>query len=172
MSRCDEFLAEVLHETVPVERVYSVFAPEIIATLLVDSWTNLRGMEHHAPDPYYYTAKISFCSRHTLSRRHATQDTAISMRPARMEDIEQVADLCFEFALTSDPFTLTRDGVFDEAADLIKQNLIWTLEGKSARGAFVGHDNSAAKVYGRVGFVGLGQDAEPVDEVDPWLELV
>lgn len=36
---------------------------------------------------------------------------------------------------------------------------------------FVGHDNSAAKVYGRVGFAGLGQNAEPVEGVDPWLEI-
>jgi hypothetical protein len=95
-----QFLAEVLHETVPVERVYSVFAPEIIATLFVDIWTNITGIERHMPDPYYYAAKISFCSRRTLSRRQATQDAAFSMRPARMEDREQVADLCFDFAQT------------------------------------------------------------------------
>lgn len=96
-----QFLAEVLHETVPVERVYSVFAPEIIATLFIDIWTDLTGIERHAPDPYYYAAKISFCSRRTLSRRQATHNTAFSLRPARIEDIEQVADLCFQFALTS-----------------------------------------------------------------------
>ncbi|KIJ94771.1 hypothetical protein K443DRAFT_683511 [Laccaria amethystina LaAM-08-1] len=87
-----QFLAEVLHETVPVERVYSVFAPEIIATLFVDIWTNLTGIERHVPD----TAKISSCSRRTLSRRQATQNIAISMRPPRMEEIEQVAGLCVE----------------------------------------------------------------------------
>jgi len=96
-----QFLAEVLHETVPIERVYSVFAPEIIATLFIDIWTRLTGIECHAPDPYYYAAKISFCSRRTLSRSQPTQNTAFSMRPASMEDIEQVAVLCFEFALTS-----------------------------------------------------------------------
>jgi hypothetical protein len=36
---------------------------------------------------------------------------------------------------------------------------------------YVGHDNSAATVYGRVGFAGLGQNDEPVDGVDPWLEI-
>ena len=96
-----QFLAEVLHETVPVERVYSVFAPEIIAHLFIEIWTNLTGIERHAPDPYYYAAMISFCSRRTLSRRQATQNEAFSLRPARMEDIEQVADLCFGFAQTS-----------------------------------------------------------------------
>lgn len=112
----------------PVERVYSVFAPEIIAHLFIDIWTNLTGVELHAPDPYYYAAKISFCSRRTLSRRQATQNAAYSMRPARMEDIEQVGDLCFEFGLTSPPFILTRDRAFEEAAYLIKQNLIWVHE--------------------------------------------
>ena len=36
---------------------------------------------------------------------------------------------------------------------------------------FVGHDNPAAKVYGRVGFVGLGENAEPIEGIDPWLEV-
>lgn len=113
----------------PVERVYSVFAPEIIAHLFIDIWTNLTGVELHAPDPYYYAAKISFCSRRTLSRRQATQNAAYSMRPARMEDIEQVRDLCIEFALTSVSAFPPLDGhQILTAVYLIKQNLIWVHE--------------------------------------------
>ena len=37
---------------------------------------------------------------------------------------------------------------------------------------YAAHNNpAAAKVYHRVGFLGLGPDAEPVDGVDSWLEL-
>lgn len=45
------------------------------------------------------------------------------------------------------------------------------LKEKEQVALFVGHDNPAAKVYGRVGFAGLSQNAEPVDGVDPWLEI-
>ena len=65
-----------------------------------------------------------------LSHRQATQNTAFSMRPARMDDIEQVADLHLEFAQTSvsafpsldghQILTVTRDRAFDEAAYLIE----------------------------------------------------
>ena len=89
-----------------------------------------HGVERHAPDPYHYAAKISFCSRRTLSHRQATQNTAFSMRPARMDDIEQVADLHLEIAQTSvsafpsldghQILTMTRDRAFDEAAYLIE----------------------------------------------------
>lgn len=37
---------------------------------------------------------------------------------------------------------------------------------------YVAHNNpTAAKVYHRVGFVGLSEDEEPVEGVDSWLEL-
>lgn len=37
---------------------------------------------------------------------------------------------------------------------------------------YVAHDNpAAAKVYSRVGFIGLGTDTGPADDVDSWLEL-
>jgi len=37
---------------------------------------------------------------------------------------------------------------------------------------YVAHDNpGAAKVYRRVGFVGLAKDGPAVEGVDPWLEI-
>ncbi|KAH7927274.1 hypothetical protein BV22DRAFT_1103798 [Leucogyrophana mollusca] len=36
---------------------------------------------------------------------------------------------------------------------------------------YVGQGNPAAKVYHRVGFVGLGENDSPVDGVEPWVEI-
>ena len=46
------------------------------------------------------------------------------------------------------------------------------LQTKESVVLYVAHDNpTAAKVYHRVGFVGLSEDGAPVEGVDPWLEL-
>jgi len=36
---------------------------------------------------------------------------------------------------------------------------------------FVGLENRAANVYGRVGFMGIGKEAVPTEGVDTWVEL-
>jgi len=41
---------------------------------------------------------------------------------------------------------------------------------KYAVALYVGRDNPAANVYGRVGFLGIGKGALPVEGVDPWVE--
>lgn len=42
--------------------------------------------------------------------------------------------------------------------------------GKEAIALYVGVENPAAKVYQRVGFVGIGENPTPAKGVDPWVE--
>jgi len=46
-----------------------------------------------------------------------------------------------------------------------------THQKKEKIALFVGLENRAANVYGRVGFVGIGKEAVPTEGVDTWVEL-
>ena len=84
------------------------------------------------------------------------------MRPARMDDIEQVADLHLEFAQTSvsafpsldghQILTVTRDRAFDEAAYLIEQNLMSMKSNAESPGSsplLVNHRDFSKKLEAR-----------------------
>jgi len=46
-----------------------------------------------------------------------------------------------------------------------------THQKKEKIALFVGLENRAANVYGRVGFVGIGKEAVPTEGVDTWVEF-
>nr|GAT51533.1 predicted protein [Mycena chlorophos] len=120
-------LAEALHASMPVKRIYSVFAPDEIAYPFVACWTHLTGVQA-LRDPYYH-AWSSYCSRQTFVSPKR-QDTVVpgvifQLRPAVESDLSGVAELCYLFAKESEPFVLTRSAAVSEARKLIQQQQVW-----------------------------------------------
>ncbi|KAJ7198514.1 hypothetical protein GGX14DRAFT_469539 [Mycena pura] len=222
-------LAEALRAAVPVKRVYSVFAPDAVTRMFVETWCSLTGIQgYHEP---YYHAMFSFCTKKSL-RGLGRQPTIFpglvyELRPAVESDLQAVAALCYQFAADSAPFFLSHEGAIKEAATLIHNGQVWVhairreedsvsdvasivaytrnsesvatitkvftnptwrrrgcaerlvrrvtkhlLATKQSVALYVAHDNPAAtNVYHRVGFLGLGDDAAPVEGVDSWVEI-
>ena len=78
--------------------MYSVFAPEPISRLFVEAWTRLTGVESYA-EPYY-AANFTFCTKRSFINRQVSVHpaTTYEIRLAEPGDINEIADLCFEFA--------------------------------------------------------------------------
>ncbi len=95
-------LADALRTAVPVERVFSVFAPETITRLFVSIWTEITGVPL-APSAEYYAAKISYCTKQSLRPRSISLLPGVEydLRLAMEEDTLQVAELCYGFAVES-----------------------------------------------------------------------
>ncbi|KAI0095041.1 hypothetical protein BDY19DRAFT_880874 [Irpex rosettiformis] len=222
-------LATALLRSVPEKRVFSVFAPESIARIFASIWTDITGIGLDVSEnPEYYSAKISYCTK--LSFRPRSKSFLAGMqyelRQAREEDTLATAQLCYDFAVESPPFDLSKEDAIREASYMIKNRQLWVheiryhnqpaeiasivavtrnsstmatitkvytnpvwrgkgcaerlvrkvtkhlLKTKERVCLYVAHNNpAAAKVYHRVGFLGLGPGGEPVDGIDRWLEL-
>jgi hypothetical protein len=95
---CIKMLADAVKKAAPVQRVYSIFAPEPITNLFVDAWTTLTGIKSH--DEAYYAANITYCTRRSFINRQASIHPSITydIRPAEPGDINEIAELCFAFA--------------------------------------------------------------------------
>lgn len=122
-------LVGALSESVPPERVYSVFAPAPITHAFVEAWTRLTGIELDA-NPEYYSAKLTYCNSKAFRNRRPTlpSDRSYIMRPAVLADIPAAAVLCHGFAAVSEPFTLSHEGAVQEATYLIRNNMLWVHE--------------------------------------------
>lgn len=126
-------LAERLGEAVPTARVFSVFAVEPVARAFADAWTNLKGVSVAHTDVKanltheYYAALLTYCnSRSFRPRQQSTHPTyQFDMRPAVIQDIPEVAELCYGFAAESEPFTMTMDQARIEARLLVENGLVW-----------------------------------------------
>ncbi|KAJ7750043.1 hypothetical protein DFH07DRAFT_549739 [Mycena maculata] len=118
-------LAEALRAAVPVERVYSFFAPDAVTEMLVEMWCALTGVRAYH-DPYYH-AKLTYCTKSSFVNRQMTTFPGLvyELRPAVENDLEAVASLCYQFAADSDPFVLTHEGAIKEAATLIRGGQVW-----------------------------------------------
>ncbi|KAJ6593267.1 hypothetical protein B0H19DRAFT_1089610 [Mycena capillaripes] len=118
-------LAEALLAAVPVKRVYSIFAPDAITHMFVDIWCSLTGVQGYR-DPYYH-AKLTYCTKRSLVNRQPSTfpGYVYELRPAVESDLEAVASLCYQFAVDSEPFILSRESAVKEAAALIHNNQIW-----------------------------------------------
>ncbi|EPQ60347.1 hypothetical protein GLOTRDRAFT_52422 [Gloeophyllum trabeum ATCC 11539] len=221
-----EEMASRLHQLVPNERVFSIFAPKPITVAFAKRWCKFTGVQF-ASQPEYYAATFSHCTRRTFVKRRMTyvQGMSYKIRPAVEEDQAAIARLCRDFAATSEPFILSHEAAWREAGMLIHNGKIWVheiseggcatdiasiaaftresdrvaaitkvytnplwrqrgcaerlvravtehlLRTKESVVLYVSHGNPAAKVYDRVGFVGLRGNAEQYEGVDPWLEL-
>ncbi|KAJ8079010.1 hypothetical protein PM082_013297 [Marasmius tenuissimus] len=118
-----QVMAEKLLDASSLERVFSVFAPDDIASIFAQKWSRLTGVSI-LPEPYYAT-KLSYCTKDTFNRRGLTQNPAWDLRPASDEDLPGVAELCRQFAATSEPFILDEEGAFKEAQYLIQSTQVW-----------------------------------------------
>ncbi|KAJ7255975.1 hypothetical protein C8J57DRAFT_1437048 [Mycena rebaudengoi] len=119
-------LAKALHAAVPIERVYSVFAPDAVTTMFVEIWSSLTDVGAYEDDSYYH-AKLSYCTKRSFVNRKMPVFPGLvyELRPAVDSDLEGVADLCYQFAADSDPVIPTREASIKEAAILIRNQQIW-----------------------------------------------
>ncbi|KAF7350847.1 N-acetyltransferase domain-containing protein [Mycena sanguinolenta] len=118
-------LAEALRVAVPVERVYSIFAPDVITKMFIEIWNSLTGVQG-CKEPYYH-AKLTYCTRRSFVNRQMTTLSGLvyELRPAVDDDLEAVASLCYQFAADSEPFVLSHKEALKEAATLIRNKQIW-----------------------------------------------
>jgi hypothetical protein len=94
--------ALTLQRHVPVERVYSIFGPIMIAQLFSNMWTQQTGVQAEALP--YYDAKISCLQRHDGLLQPVTPlDSSMRFEVglASQADILPVAKLCHGFASDS-----------------------------------------------------------------------
>ncbi|KAF8150535.1 hypothetical protein K438DRAFT_439336 [Mycena galopus ATCC 62051] len=118
-------LAEALRDAVPIERVYSVFAPDAVTKMFIEVWCSLTGVQGYK-EPYYH-AKLSYCTRRSFVNRQMStlSDLVYELRPAVDSDLEVVASLCYQFAADSEPFVLSHEDAIKEATTLIRNNQVW-----------------------------------------------
>ncbi|RDB28653.1 hypothetical protein Hypma_015809 [Hypsizygus marmoreus] len=119
-------LVKTLHGCVKTERVYSVFAVDVVTRIFAEHWYHLTGVQHYR-EPYY-AAKITFCTTRTLKvRRQFTvlPDISYDLRLAVTDDIPDVSKLCYGFAAASEPFVLTMEKAIQEATLLVENKQIW-----------------------------------------------
>lgn len=147
-----EALVDTLLEHVPVERVFSVFAPEPVTRIFSQLWQRYTRVSFYQ-EPYY-AAKFATLTRETFNDRRMTLFSDVSYHPrlAIESDLEAVADLCKGFASTSvsvfcsntrsdaydahidhqEPFVLSEEGARLDAAYMIQRRCIWVLEARVA----------------------------------------
>ncbi|KAL1744822.1 acyl-CoA N-acyltransferase [Schizophyllum fasciatum] len=144
-------IAEALLKAVPTHRVYSVFAPDIIATTFTEIWQKLTAI---APErELYYHAAFSRLPRRAFRDRAPSNIHGMDfqLRPAVDADIPRVAALCKGFASTSDPFTLDDAGALREARLLVSQRQVWvhivrTFDGREGIASLVACTRSTDSV--------------------------
>ncbi|KAJ3773354.1 acyl-CoA N-acyltransferase [Lentinula raphanica] len=163
-------LAHALSDTVPRERVYSVFAPDVIVFPFTQLWLELVGVEI-IKEPYY-SARLLSCTAVIPSPPLAPPLAATSLRPAIASDVEAVARLCFGFAQESGPFFLEREEAIKEATLLISKEQVWVHcipgQGIACIAAFTRNTSDMAtitKVYTHPSHRGLGYAKQLVREV-------
>jgi hypothetical protein len=97
---CVKILAKALRDAVThVGRVYSIFAPQPVAQLFAETWTELTGIEAYADEPYY-SAVITYCTRNSFVSHQTSihPSPTFELRPAIANDINELAELTFGFA--------------------------------------------------------------------------
>jgi hypothetical protein len=97
-----EIMAEAIDLSVSRERVYSVFAVDLVAAAFSVVWSKRTGIEFYTRP--YYDSTISFCSKRDIIQ--SRQDTVIpgiqyDLCPATWEDIPEIGRLCEMFAAES-----------------------------------------------------------------------
>jgi hypothetical protein len=95
-------LVQTLYTSVPRHRVYSIFASDLAARVFARTWSEYANVPLD-PNPFYYAAKLSYCSQGSLVNRQMTThaDLTFESGPATENDILEVAPLCGGFASES-----------------------------------------------------------------------
>ncbi|KAG6814129.1 hypothetical protein H0H92_002124 [Tricholoma furcatifolium] len=122
-----ERLATTLHECVSVERVFSVFAVDVVSEAFADVWCRITHIGFYKRP--YYAASFTYCTTQSLGSKHRQftmlPGMSYDLRPAVREDIPAVAKLCYDFAAEAEPFVLSEKQAIEEATLLISQNQLW-----------------------------------------------
>ncbi|KAG6897740.1 hypothetical protein C0992_011668 [Termitomyces sp. T32_za158] len=130
---CIRSLVFALAQAAPTSRVYSIFSVEPVTLIFADEWTQHTGIAL-ADNHVYYAAKISHCTIKTLRPLSVIEAQENVLRPAVREDIEEIGDLCYHFASTSQPFILNKTRAQLEATSLVEKKQVWVHEAKGPEG--------------------------------------
>lgn len=133
-------LAEKLYDTVPASRVFSVFALAPVTQCFAKIWKTMTGNAYGDP---LYSATSSYCTTRTFRGAQTISEPHHSMRRATLDDLEQCAALCQEFAATSPPFTLTASQARKEAETLIRNRQLWVYELPKAASSSTSSDKTS-----------------------------
>lgn len=93
-------LALALCGMIPQDRVFSVFAPDVVADDFTAQWTSLTGVALHSI-PVYYHAWLMRCTRESFQASARERLPGCVLRLATQGDAPCVAELCYQFALDS-----------------------------------------------------------------------
>lgn len=98
-------IVRALREHAPPERVFSIFALDVLTHLFADLWTAETGVRL-AANPVYYHSALMYCDRSTFRSRELPllPDAVITLRLAVDADVKKTAALCRGFSETSVSF--------------------------------------------------------------------
>ncbi|KAI0783310.1 hypothetical protein C8Q75DRAFT_441134 [Abortiporus biennis] len=119
-------IADFLHCCVPPERVYSVFGMTALVKPFCSYWSELTGFSIEQQP--FYAAYFSFCNPQTFKSSNRPLPAGHRLRRAVIGDLEQVAQLCKEFADDTVYFPLSLENARIEARDLISKRQIWVYD--------------------------------------------
>jgi hypothetical protein len=91
-------LVDVLFENVLSDRVFAIFAVEMVSRTFANAWCKRSGVQ--PAFPLYYEAKLAFCTTTSLAAS-AERESDCELRKAVPSDIPLVADLFRRFSETS-----------------------------------------------------------------------
>ncbi|KAH7338770.1 hypothetical protein B0J17DRAFT_767825 [Rhizoctonia solani] len=127
-----QLAAMKLYNSVPSQRVFSVFGLVPVVCAFRSIWTHISG---HNPEPTpFYSSKLSYCTKSTLQPASYVIPAGDSVRMAEMNDLEQVAALCHGFAQDSVFFPLQDNESNMQAFDLIREKQAWVYRTYDAYG--------------------------------------
>lgn len=131
-----QLLARRLLEVVSRERVFSVFAPNLLTQSFASVWSAKTGMcINERP---YYSAALTYVTSETLAFEDYTRAPSLPrsrylLRVATRSDLLQIAEHCFQFASDSD-FPIDKAGAEREALHYINAKQMWVCAVEMASG--------------------------------------
>ncbi|CUA67375.1 hypothetical protein RSOLAG22IIIB_03015 [Rhizoctonia solani] len=129
-----QLAAMKLYKSVAPERVFSVFGLVPVVCAFRDIWAHISG---HSPEPTpFYSAKLSYCTKLTLQPASLRLQPGDSIRAAEVNDLEQVAALCYDFAQDSVHFPLEANESSIQAFELIREKRVWVYQTCDAYGQY------------------------------------
>ncbi|QRW09241.1 GNAT family acetyltransferase [Ceratobasidium sp. AG-Ba] len=148
LDRRVQLAAMQLHQSIPAERVFSVFGLAPVVSSFRSIWSHITGKQAE-PVPFY-AAKFTLCTKFTLQPSIGVPAGDL-IRPAAAQDVEQVARLCQEFAEDSVFFPLDSKESMAQAQQLIRDKQLWVYETRDAHNrpcvaSIVASSRSSARV--------------------------
>ncbi|CAA7260423.1 unnamed protein product [Cyclocybe aegerita] len=117
-------LATELRKHQPDDRVYSVFAVDVVSSVWVHVWAHMTGIA--AIKEPYKTVQLSYVTRSTFIQKDPP--TTHELRPATREDIPEIVRLWHMSTDGNHPFALDQEGAFCEATALVESGQVWVYK--------------------------------------------